>query len=87
MDFEQRLRELESMTGQDVSMDLFNLHYEEMLREIQTGPGPRYGRLERMQRLIHRQTAWVMCELIREKAIEKMGMGRMDTAIMEESVN
>jgi hypothetical protein len=70
--FEARLRELEALQGQDMGMELFNEEYEETLREIQTGPGPRFKMLERMNRVLRRQVSYVTTCWIREKAIDKI---------------
>ena len=71
--FESRLRELESLAGSTDTMTLFNASYEALLEEVNGQPGPRYRKLERMQRLVYKQTAWLMNELLRAKAIDAMG--------------
>lgn len=54
-EFDKRLRELEAMTGQDVTMDLFNEAYEGLLNDVSTLPGSRYQKLGKMRALVYRQ--------------------------------
>ena len=70
--FETRLRELESMTGQGVSMDMFNEAYESLLNEVKVLPGPRFRLVERMAKVLARQTEYMVDEWLRAKAIDKI---------------
>jgi hypothetical protein len=73
MDFETRLKRLQSMIGQEEEMELFASSYAELLREVKTGPGPRYEKFAEMKGLLLRQAQYLMTEWIREKAINKIG--------------
>ena len=69
--FESRLRELEAMTGQDVSMDLFNDAYESLLNDVKALPGARFEKLQRMAKVLARQTEYMMNLYLKEKAKEE----------------
>ena len=68
-ELEARLRELESMIGVDLWTDLFSSKYAALLNDVRALPGPKYQKLERMQRLIYRQFMFLFGEWRREKGI------------------
>jgi hypothetical protein len=68
--FEGRIRELESMICVNASMDRFTAAYEALLNDVRALPGPKYERLERMQRLIYRQFSYLFSEWRRERGIK-----------------
>ena len=73
MDFEKRLREVESMAGSEISMDLFTESYQSLLLEVQRLPKGKYEKLERMRRLIYRQYLYLVACWFREKAADATG--------------
>lgn len=79
--FEARLRELEAMTGQDMSMDLFNDGYETLLNDVKAMPGPKYKKLERMQKLVYRQFLYLFNEWRRQRAIDTMADKDAETTL------
>jgi len=66
--FESRLRELEAMTGQDVSMELFTQEYESLLNDVKAIQGPRFEKLQRMAKVLARQTEYMMNLYLKEKS-------------------
>ena len=68
MDFEKRFREVESLAGSEISMDLFNEHYQSLLLEVQRSTKPKAEKLERMRRLLHRQFLYLLAQWRRAKA-------------------
>ena len=67
--FEVRLRELESMIGVELWMDLFSVKYAALLNDVRVLPGAKYRMLERMQRLVYKQFFYLFGEWRREKGI------------------
>lgn len=71
--FDSRIRHLESLTGSETAMDLFNEAYQSLLLEVQRLPKAKAEKLERMRRLLHRQFLFLLAAWHRAKAIDKMG--------------
>ena len=66
--FEGRLRELEAMIGQDVTMELFTQEYESLLNDVKSIQGPRFEKLQRMAKILARQTEYMMNLYLKEKS-------------------
>ena len=66
--FESRLRELEAMIGQDVTMELFTQEYESLLNDIKSIQGPRFEKLQQMAKVLARQTEYMMNLYLKEKS-------------------
>jgi len=73
MDFEARLREVESLAGSEISMDVFNESYQSLLLEVQRLPKGKYEKLERMRRLLSRQFLFLLAAWKRAKAEDATG--------------
>jgi hypothetical protein len=67
-EFDRRLRELEAMIGQDVTMELFNEGYESLLNDVKVSPGARFEKLQRMAKVLARQTEYMMNLYLKEKS-------------------
>ena len=66
--FDKRLRELEAMIGQDVTMELFTQEYESLLNDVKAIQGPRFKKFQRMAKVLARQTEYMMNLYLKEKA-------------------
>jgi len=66
--FDARLRELEAMIGQDVTMGMLNEVYQVLLEEVKALPGAKYQKLERMAKVLARQTEYLMNLYLKEKS-------------------
>jgi hypothetical protein len=80
-EFERRYRELESLRGSVDTMNLFTDAYEGLLNEVKAMPGPKYGKFERMQRLLYQQFMFLFGEWRRAKAIDAIEGPGEETAM------
>lgn len=70
MDFEKRLREVESLMGSESAMDAFNASYESLLLAVNRVPKAKHEKLERMRRLLHRQFLYLYAQWKRARIVE-----------------
>lgn len=59
-EFNERLKELSSMTAREEATELFIQEYGFLLRDVSALPGPRYEMAKRMKRLLDHQLEFQM---------------------------
>ncbi|MFH1124541.1 MAG: hypothetical protein V1758_12880 [Pseudomonadota bacterium] len=75
-DFENRLRELEFLSGCEESIEAFNEKYEELLNDVKAFQGPRYEKVLKLKGLQVKQGLYLcfLSEITRiEEGIEEDG--------------
>lgn len=70
MDFESRLRELESLAGSESALNLFNEAYQSLLLEVQRLPKEKAEKLETMRRVLYKQFLYLFAQWRRVKATD-----------------